>query len=358
MGRGMGGTWDAARLPASGVGWMAVRLMLTLLAVACLSFVPILADDENTATNVLQVRALVARLVGDAPAGREGAIKELRTLGRAKLFPLLRNELGRLEPGSRCKLEELLPRITCPEWATTEPGTPCDEDSGVPRVVTDRTTGIGMVLIPPGTFMMGISPGDAEVDPNTDYEQPAREVRIAKAFYLGKYEVTNVQWRRVMKERPRRASGGDDHPVVDVSWKEIQAFLKETGLRLPADAEWEYSCRAGAKGPRYGTLDDIASWRSNTGGTTAPVGTKKPNAFCLYDMLGNVWEWCADSCGERETGDAERREYDAASKETLRTLRGGGSRDSRTYWLRASVSAYQIESYRNLDLGFRVARDP
>jgi formylglycine-generating enzyme required for sulfatase activity len=252
----------------------------------------------------------------------------------------------------------MLPLVTCPGWATAEPGTPCDENSGLPRAVTDKATGIEMVLVPPGTFMMGISPGDPEVDPETDYEQPTREVRIANAFYLGKYEVTNAQWRLVRKNLPRRAEGGDEHPVIDVSWKDAQGFMRAAGFRLPTDAEWEYSCRAGTKGPRYGPLDDVASWWPNTGGSTVQVGLKKPNGFGLCDMLGNVWEWCSDSRGETETGDSDRKAYDAAPRETLRTLRGGGSRDRRTYWLRASISAYQIESYRNLDLGFRVARDP
>jgi formylglycine-generating enzyme required for sulfatase activity len=161
-----------------------------------------------------------------------------------------------------------------------------------------------------------------------------------------------------MKTSPERAVGDDEHPVVDVSWKDTQGFLKKTSLRLPTTTEWEYACRAGSNEARYGPLDEIASWYGNTGGITSRVGTKRPNAFGIYDMLGNVWEWCDGSCGTRKTSPAMRNEYHAAETEALRFLRGGGARDRRTYWLRASVSAYQIESYRNLDLGFRVARDP
>ena len=153
--------------------------------------------------------------------------------------------------------------------------------------------GIEMVYIPPGEFMMG-SPD------NYPDERPVHKVRITRGFWIGKTEVTQGQWRSVMGSNPSGFQEGDDYPVERVSWNDTQAFIQNlsrlTGrsFRLPTEADWEYACRAGTTGEFYGNLDDIAWYYNNSDASSHPVGRKTPNAFGLYDMLGNVWEFVQD----------------------------------------------------------------
>src|SRR5437667_5221339 len=114
---------------------------------------------------------------------------------------------------------------------------------------------------------------------------------------MGKYEVTQAQWESVMERNPSRFRGAD-RPVEQVSWNDVQQFLQKLNARgdgyryrLPAEAEWEYAARAGTSGPYAGNLDAMAWYEQNSGKQTHPVGQKQPNAWGLYDMHGNVWEW-------------------------------------------------------------------
>lgn len=149
---------------------------------------------------------------------------------------------------------------------------------------------------PPGTFLMGSPP--EEVGRYDDEVQ--HRVMLTKGFYLGVHPVTQAQWRAVMGSNPSWFKG-DNLPVENVSWYDCQAFCKKLGglVRLPTEAEWEYACRAGTT-TVYHTGDDEealsrAGWYyTNSGGQTRPVGELTPNAWGLYDMHGNVWEWCAD----------------------------------------------------------------
>jgi formylglycine-generating enzyme required for sulfatase activity len=162
---------------------------------------------------------------------------------------------------------------------------------------SQASSGIEFVKIQPGEFMMGCSNGDNAC--NAD-EKPAHRVRITKSFEIGKYEVTQVQWKAVMGTNPS-AMQGDARPVESISKGEAQAFLnKLNGLndgyryRLPTEAEWEYAARAGTTGTYAGKLDDVAWYAANSEDETHPVGKKKPNAWGLYDMAGNVREWVQD----------------------------------------------------------------
>jgi formylglycine-generating enzyme required for sulfatase activity len=157
---------------------------------------------------------------------------------------------------------------------------------------------IEFVLIPAGTFMIGSPDSDAEA---TFDEKPAHRVTISQPFYLGKYPVTQAQWAAVMGNKSQSRSN-PNHPVVFVSWGDVQVFLGKLNeqegsgdYHLPTEAQWEYACRAGTATFRYHPdVNAIAWYDANSGGDLRPVGQKLPNAWGLYDMLGNVWEWCYD----------------------------------------------------------------
>jgi formylglycine-generating enzyme required for sulfatase activity len=165
--------------------------------------------------------------------------------------------------------------------------------TGLPWRVKDRATGIEMVVIPPGKYMRGASPGDSQVSWFSN-ERPSHEVVITKAFYMGVYEVTQGEWQKIMDGNPSRFKG-DRLPVEKVSWDDTQEFLiKSKGLRLPTEGEWEYACRGGTTSSRYGELDAIGWYEGSSGSKSHPVGGRRANGFGLHDMLGNVWEWCSD----------------------------------------------------------------
>lgn len=166
-----------------------------------------------------------------------------------------------------------------------------------------NSIGIEFVLIPAGEFMMGMTDGD-------DDECPVHMVRISQPFYLGKYQVTQAQWEAVMESNPSRFTGDSNKPVEQVPWEDAQEFIrrlnaKEEGTkhRLPTEAEWEYVARAGSKaaysfGNGSSRLSEYAWYRENASGGTRPVGQLKPNAWGVYDMHGNIWEWVQDWYGE------------------------------------------------------------
>jgi formylglycine-generating enzyme required for sulfatase activity len=147
--------------------------------------------------------------------------------------------------------------------------------------------GLTYVWIPPGTFMDGCSPGDKQCKKD---EYPSRKVTLTRGFWLSRTEVPQATFEKIMGYNPSIFQGSD-LPVEYVSWVEADEYCTTIGGRLPSEAEWEYAARAGTTGSRYGNLDDIAWYYGNSKFSTHPVGKKKPNAFGLYDMLGNVVEW-------------------------------------------------------------------
>ncbi len=200
-------------------------------------------------------------------------------------------------------------------------------DAIKPKVIKKKkiTNSLGMefVYIKPGTFMMGSPQG--ERGRNSD-EGPQHRVTFTREFYIQTTEVTQVQWKAIMGRNPSEFKG-DDRPVEKVSWNDVQEFIRKLNqregadrYRLPTEAEWEYAARAGSTS-RFSFGDDVRrlgdyAWykgnsggrtywyKSNSEGRTHPVGQKKPNAWGLYDMHGNVWEWCQDWYGKYQSGSA------------------------------------------------------
>jgi formylglycine-generating enzyme required for sulfatase activity len=161
-----------------------------------------------------------------------------------------------------------------------------------------------LVKIPHGTFRMGTDQVFTREDGwINDVERPVHQVTITRDFWIGQFPVTQREWQEVMGNNPSYFKD-PDAPVEQVSFADVQAFLVRVNasqrqwiVRLPTEAEWEYAARAGTADETYGPLDEIAWYRSNGARTPRRVGQKRPNAFSLYDMLGNVWQWCQDWFG-------------------------------------------------------------
>jgi formylglycine-generating enzyme required for sulfatase activity len=264
-----------------------------------------------------------------------------------------------------------------------------------------KILGLPFVTIPPGTFDMGCSPGDNECQVHADKpasgnwvarrnENPSHRVTITKPFDLMVTAVTAKQFREWAnaegRETPLQPNWtADAVPLVNVTWDEAQAFCSFVAGRLPTEAEWEYAARAGTTSARYGTLDDIAWYGDNSGNSRMdtdalpkqskslaayveaqkvngnrahPVGTKAPNGFGLYDMIGNVWQWTADwsSVDYSYYAGSVTLNPKGSDTGTWRVLRGGSwangagqARASSRYWLNPTD--------RVADDGFRCARD-
>ena len=237
-----------------------------------------------------------------------------------------------------------------------------------------NSIGMKLVLISKGTFMMG-SP---ESEQGRNEIENQHEVTISKDYYLGLFEVTQGQYEKMMGKNPSRFQGdnlrGDslrrdstNHPVEQVSWGDAVKFCKKLSdlpeekkagrvYRLPTEAEWEYACRAGSKsaysfGESSKSLGDYAWFDQNSNRQTHPVGEKKANAWGLYDMHGNVWEWCSDWYGQYPKGAVS--DPVGTRESSNRVFRGGSWYDHFEYCRSARRLGY-FPSGRD-DFGFRVA---
>jgi formylglycine-generating enzyme required for sulfatase activity len=212
--------------------------------------------------------------------------------------------------------------------------------------------GITFVRICPGTFTMGSAGNDLLTNGN---ERPVHQVTLSE-FWIGKTEITNNQYRRF---KPLHR-GDDDLPATNVSWAVAKAACEHFGGRLPTEAEWEYAARAGSRtawsfGDDEKRLGEYAWFDESQNGAPHPVGTKKPNAWGLHDMHGNVWEWVADWYSPYEKGP----QTDPAGPKTgqYRVLRGG----SFVYWvwfLRSANRVWDRPENRLTAIGFRCVRAP
>ncbi|MGK7895237.1 MAG: SUMF1/EgtB/PvdO family nonheme iron enzyme [Xenococcus sp. (in: cyanobacteria)] len=212
-----------------------------------------------------------------------------------------------------------------------------------------------MIPIRGGKFMMGSPEGEGNDD-----ERPQHEVTV-QDFYMGKYPITQAQYQKVMGKNPSDFKGDDQRPVENVSWDDAVEFCKklskQTGreYRLPTEAEWEYACRAGTTTPYYfgdEITSDLANYGGNVGETTA-VGKYPPNTFSLYDMHGQVWEWCQDDWHDSYSNaptDGIAWVSGTSSKKVIR----GGSWNYSPDFCRSAFRGITSRDYRNSYIGFRV----
>jgi formylglycine-generating enzyme required for sulfatase activity len=218
----------------------------------------------------------------------------------------------------------------------------------------------GMVYVEGGTFVMGGTSeqgGDAESD-----EKPTHSVTLS-SYYISDHEVTQAEWEAMMGSNPSYFKGGN-LPVENVSWDDCQEFIRKlnslTGLRfrLPTEAEWEYAARGGSRSRGYkysgsNTLGDVAWYTDNSGSKTHPVKQKQSNELGLYDMSGNVWEWCQDWYSSYSSSSQSNPQGHANG--SYRVDRGGGW-DSNAGSCRVSIRGSYAPSGRDSGLGFRLAR--
>ncbi len=229
-----------------------------------------------------------------------------------------------------------------------------------------------MVSIPGGTFMMGAAQNEANAQ---SYEYPQHPVNIP-AFSMAKYPVTQAQWEAIMGNNPSSFKGAN-RPVENVNWHEAQEFCQrlsqKTGktYRLPSEAEWEYACRAKTESPfHFGETitADLANYdASNTYGSgpkgtyrqqTTDVGSFPPNAFGLYDMHGNVWEWCADPWhGNYDGAPMYGSVWELGGNTQYRVMRGGSWRYVPRF-CRGAGRPWVVPVGRNGECGFRVVSSP
>ena len=248
------------------------------------------------------------------------------------------------------------PKVRVPPGCRAAAGTLAEPytKSGWAQAIVHEATGMEMVYVPAGSFIRGFNlrePTKEEQDIVTyltlqigGWGGPHR-VTLTKGFYMGKTEVTQAQWEKMMGKNPAHfKNAGPEAPVEMVSWNDCQEFCQKAGggLRLPTEAEWEYACRAGTKGLYAGDPEAMGWYLGNSDGATHPVGMKKPNAWGLYDMHGNVWEWCQDWFADYE-GPDDKTDPAGPTKETgMRVIRGGGWGDYGTHCMSGIRDSYLV----------------
>jgi len=235
----------------------------------------------------------------------------------------------------------------------------------------DPATGMELVHVEGGCYRMGDIFGDGESE-----ETPVHEVCL-DGFYIGKYEVTQGQWKKVMGSNPSRdggCRGNDDCPVDSVSWNDAREFASRLSgrgggrrYRLPTEAEWEYAARSGGKSERYSGGDDVDSvawFAENSGRRNHPVGTKAPNGLGIHDMSGNVWEWTNDWYGDDYYSSSPRNNPagpDGPTGPNVDRVIRGGCKTGEAHNERTSRRSYgyqRTSGDRGDKIGFRLVMTP
>jgi formylglycine-generating enzyme required for sulfatase activity len=246
-----------------------------------------------------------------------------------------------------------------PKPAKVEPPKPAPAKKAEPSKPKATAPNIEMVHVEGGTFQMGSN--------DYDNEKPIHSVTLGN-FSIGKYEVTQAQWRAVMGNNPSNNKNCDNCPVEQVSWEDVQQFLSKLNsmsgkrYRLPTEAEWEYAARGGSssKGYKYSGSDDVnavAWYNGNSGSKTHSVGGKSANELGIYDMSGNVWEWCSDWYDDKYYSSSPSSNPTGAVTGTFRVLRGGSWR-SNAVRCRVADRGEDAPSDRYDNYGFRLVSFP
>ena len=223
-------------------------------------------------------------------------------------------------------------------------------------------TGMEFIWIPGGTFLMGC---DARLHDCDLDEEPVHKVEL-EGFWIGKTEVTQKQWEQVMGYNPSHFNKGGDYPVENISWINAQEFIRRLAAAsdmkywysLPSEAQWEYACRSGGGKDEYsgGASPNGSAWfMENSGGQTHPVAQKSPNALGIYDLSGNVWEWCRDQYDVKAYSKHEPIDPVFRGEEPYRVIRGGAW-NFPTFNVRCGVRNDSSPGDGYYDIGFRVVR--
>ena len=221
--------------------------------------------------------------------------------------------------------------------------------------IRKNAIGVEFVWIPPGEFMMGSKTGET-------YQKPVHRVAISQGFWMGKYEVTQSQYEALSGINPSRFTGCGSCPVESVTWADAQKFASQLNAAndgydysLPSESQWEYAARAGTTGDHYGTLNEIAWYDHNSENKTHPVGQKKPNAFGLFDMSGNVFEWVKDIYNYRgyKGLPADGSANLGIGDSSLRVIRGGAWEND-ALDSQSSTRGGLLATLNDSSLGFRV----
>jgi formylglycine-generating enzyme required for sulfatase activity len=316
--------------------------------------------DETVPDQSIFRRQFIEAIEGEADLNRDGYVTgmELGEFLQDKVINYSRNtqhpQYGKLHNSNLDKGDFVfaLPKKPTPPPVAVKPnvgGLPVSPARPNPGTVVRTRSGIEVVYIPPGSFMMG-----SEIE-NT--QKPVHRVTILEGFYMGKYEVTQAQWRVVMGNSPSNFKG-DNLPVEQVSWNDAQEFIQKLNAtsddftyRLPSEAEWEYACNAR---PTGGKLDLMAWYFDNSGNRTHPVGRKQPEAFGLYDMRGNVDEWCEDWAHDSYAGaPADGSAWLSGGEQKDRVLRGG-SWENFYQSITPTIRVRSTPDFRGDTIGFRV----
>jgi formylglycine-generating enzyme required for sulfatase activity len=264
---------------------------------------------------------------------------------------------GNLPGGAETTTQPVIPQkeIETKEIKTDNP--PITTGTYINGILTVSGVRYDMAAITAGEFLMGNNSAGAYPD-----EQPAHTVRIAQSFRLGKTEVTQGLWQAVMGNNPSGFPNDSTYPVERVSWDDCQAFMQKLNqmvggnhFRLPTESEWEYACRAGTMNDPYANGDDMAWYSINSGRSTHPVGQKQAGPWGLFDMLGNVWEWCQDWYAGYSNGNQT--DPPGPASGSNRVYRGGSWSSDACVVRSTYRGGDEPPGYRSWRLGFRLASD-
>lgn len=340
-------------------------------------FVPNILSQTNPFTMRQTLNAIASINEASAATKKELYSRVLNGIRQRRVtFPLTKEneELLRNEGATnefieviRANSPSLSKPTPTPVIAPVSTPTPKIDSGNITAGTVRKTTlpsGVEMsfAFVPAGSFEMGST--------QSDDEKPIHTVRISQGFWMQTTEVTQAQWKAIMGALPSKCDYGslsgnlldDNKPIICVSWDDAQEFVRQMNAkndgykyRLPTEAEWEYAARSGTTGNYAGNLDAMAWYDGNSSGSTHDVATKQANAWGLFDMHGNVWEWCQDWYESGYYAKSPATDPTGATSGSNRMYRGGNWFDS-AYYSRSAFRNYDTQSYRGDNVGFRVIR--